>query len=536
MPTQSRSIFTGATPPSADPDNRRISTPEYRKALNPPPEDPQLLTPLEQPFSTSFSTPQRTWSLKNPFDIFTSTPRPSSAPLSGGEGFKAPQSVTTPPAVAGTKRPASHTRDDASTTESLHKRRHLHSCVRHSLGLFNCAKGPLLQPNGQPPSPLFFSSRRARPYLPARFSSSEAAARMLSKTRGEETGIKTVTLARGTFSGSSPLGATSVTSGRSSERSSIPRTISPDVRERSDPLKLLGSVSVVEFLELDTRPTFVLDIGDNANYTPNSSSLQILFSNNALRSNSSLWETVVGKSPERPINEALSHATNQFRGWLLSTATKENERDVYPFHIEHGGFVWSHHTLRRRLRIVSGTIPQSNAAGILSTSVSLDFAIPPVSSVSYLFDYTPGIVSSPNQTSENQDYFNLPAVQESEETNALTAMAHNHMNNTAATVSSNSSGSSSRLTRLKLSSIEDTAYTNECVLRAHSAGDVDSFHREPKTPKEHDMGFFDWTRLSLSPSLPRHIQFARSVDWASTALGPIEYWSNDLRAMCNLIM
>jgi hypothetical protein len=50
------------------------------------------------------------------------------------------------------------------------------------------------------------------------------------------------------------------------------------------------------------------------------------------------------------------------------------------------------------------------------------------------------------------------------------------------------------------------------------------------------MGFFDWTRLPLSSTLPRHIQFARSVDWASTPLGPIEYWSNDLRAMCNLIM
>jgi len=50
------------------------------------------------------------------------------------------------------------------------------------------------------------------------------------------------------------------------------------------------------------------------------------------------------------------------------------------------------------------------------------------------------------------------------------------------------------------------------------------------------MGFFDWTRLAISPSLPRHILFARSVDWASTPLGPIEYWSNDLRAMCNLIM
>jgi hypothetical protein len=50
------------------------------------------------------------------------------------------------------------------------------------------------------------------------------------------------------------------------------------------------------------------------------------------------------------------------------------------------------------------------------------------------------------------------------------------------------------------------------------------------------MGFFDWTRLSISSSLPPHIQFARAIDWASTPLGPIEYWSNDLRAMCNLIM
>jgi hypothetical protein len=47
---------------------------------------------------------------------------------------------------------------------------------------------------------------------------------------------------------------------------------------------------------------------------------------------------------------------------------------------------------------------------------------------------------------------------------------------------------------------------------------------------------FDWTRLPMSAALPRHIQFARSVDWASTPLGPIENWSFDLRAMCNLVM
>lgn len=47
---------------------------------------------------------------------------------------------------------------------------------------------------------------------------------------------------------------------------------------------------------------------------------------------------------------------------------------------------------------------------------------------------------------------------------------------------------------------------------------------------------FDWTRLPLSPALPKHIQFVRSIDWASTPLGPIENWAFDLRAMCNLIM
>ena len=40
----------------------------------------------------------------------------------------------------------------------------------------------------------------------------------------------------------------------------------------------------------------------------------------------------------------------------------------------------------------------------------------------------------------------------------------------------------------------------------------------------------------MSAALPRHIQFARSINWAATPLGPIDTWSFDLRAMCNLIM
>jgi hypothetical protein len=71
-----------------------------------------------------------------------------------------------------------------------------------------------------------------------------------------------------------------------------------------------------------------------------------------------------------------------------------------------------------------------------------------------------------------------------------------------------------------------------------------------------EQGFFDWTRLPITPALPLHIQFARSIDWGATSLGwsigligtyqhqillihflgPINQWSPDLRGMCNLIM
>lgn len=536
MSTQPISTFTGATPSHVSPDDRRLSTPEYHKALNTPPEGSQPRTPTRQPSSALFPPPERPWSLRNPLDILTSTLRPSSAPLSGGEAIKAPQPVITPPAVAGIKRPAPRTRDNAPATEPLHKRRRLHTRGRHSLDLSNCASSRPLRYDKQPPSPLFFSSKRARPHLPARFSSSEAAARMLSKTRGEDGSIKTVTLARGTFSGLSPPGTTSVTSGRSSERSSIPRTSSPDARDRTDPLRLLGSVGVVELLEHDTRPTFVVDIGDYANYAPESSTLQILFANNALRSNASIWETVAGKPSEQTADEVTSHATNQFRGWLLSTATQGDEWDANPTPVEHVGIVWSCYTLRKRLRVVSGAMSPMTTAEVPSTSVSMEFEIPSASSVGHLSGRTLDTASSSHQMREQQDYFGPPAIQENEEPNALNTMTHNHMSNTVTNASNCSSGSTSHLNHPRLPSIEDPSFTNECVLWAHSAGDVDSFHREPKAPQDHDMGFFDWTRLSLSPSLPEHIQFARSVDWASTPLGPIEYWSSDLRAMCNLIM
>ena len=547
MTSPPASIFTGSAPTAErpSPQIRRLSTTEHHHNQTPS-------TPLEDRLRRSadpLPSPQTPWT-QCPFPLVPSSELPSTAPTRP-RVTSSDLLLKTPPAVAGKKRhgePPQLPHSTAPSTEPLLKRRRV-SRTRHSLEHFGFARQHQLHGDGQPPSPLFFShSRRIRPFLPARFSSSEAAARMLSKTR-EDSGIKTVTLARGTFAGLSPPGpppvattTTTTTSGRSSERSSLAPAASPDGRDRSDPLRLLGSVGIVELLEQDTRPTFIVDVGDTtdaANHHPATSELQILFANNALRSNLSTWELVAGKPASLSRDDlAAAHASSQFKSWLLSTVIQGESLDVNPSPVEHGGIVWSCYTLRKRLRVASGAVPGPPASSIPSTSASIDFNVHSSS-----LGPTPATAmdTSPTTVQEPQDYFGsgapAPTVEDSDQEFQPVLSPERVPKSEPVATDKPSIVPFQRPDQLHLPDFNGhPSFTNECVLRAHAAGDVDAFHRAPSPPQEHDVGFFDWTRLSLSSSLPRHIQFARAIDWASTPLGPIEFWSNDLRAMCNLIM
>ncbi|KAI8933809.1 hypothetical protein NX059_009512 [Plenodomus lindquistii] len=433
----------------------------------------------------------------------------------------------TPTALAGQKRPPPPALDaptprPAPASEPLYKRRRLHTRGQRSLDHFNRRHSTLARHDDQPPSPLFFSSRYARPQLPARFSSSEAAARMLSNAR-EDSGIRTVTLARGIYGGLSPPAPTSTSvlsgSGRTSERSSLAPTTSPEARDKTDPLRLLGSVGIVELLEQDQRPTFIVDIDNAQNHTPDVSDLPIVFVNNALRSSAAIWDSVAGIAPDANPDDQAALANHNFRAWLASNIAARDTPDENPSPIEHGGVVWSCYTLRRRLRVVSGALPRHPTSNITSTSPHADFAFPSVSSCGFHSAFSVRTASSSGRAHEQQDYFgtNVPI---GEPTPPISVP-------TRTEVPSRSSPNDGSGLCLKpsalLPSMEDSvSFANE----DHAS------HAE----ESHDMGFFDWTRLAISPSLPPHILFARSIDWASTPLGPIEFWSNDLRAMCNLIM
>lgn len=134
----------------------------------------------------------------------------------------------------------------------------------------------------------------------------------MNKSREELSGISTLKLARGSIpNAASPP----PNSGWSSlDRSINPR--SPDPRgAKSVGLQLLGSIGIVEFLELDERPTFLIDLGNNNNFYPGAS-LQIIFANASLRATESILDMVTGKSDlDSP---GITNDYPEFKQWVMT--------------------------------------------------------------------------------------------------------------------------------------------------------------------------------------------------------------------------
>jgi hypothetical protein len=134
----------------------------------------------------------------------------------------------------------------------------------------------------------------------------------MNKSREELSGISTLKLARGSVSNATSPPTTN--SGWSSlERSTNPR--SPDPRgAKSTGSQLLGNIGIVEFLELDERPTFMIDLGNTNNFYPGAS-LQIIFANASLRATESILDMVTGKSDlDSP---GITNDYPEFKQWVM---------------------------------------------------------------------------------------------------------------------------------------------------------------------------------------------------------------------------
>lgn len=417
------------------------------------------------------------------------------------------------------KRPAPAQDDRGPTSEPSSKRPRLHFKPRtkHFLDSFSVATQGF-EPALQPSSPLFFSnSPRPRPALPPRFSSSEAGAKMLSQTRNENIHVKTVSLARGLITTPGIPPHHSPGARASLDRSVPARSSSPDIHGGRDTSALLNSIGIIELLEQDERPTFIVDLGESSNYGPGP--LQPTFVNSSLRSYSGLEALVSGSATEDTSPGLQTYI--QFKSWLLSAAINGESLNVCLPSFLYAGMTWNCSTLRKKLRIISGafdTPPDNGQPPVMRMSV------PP--STPGNSQRHGGVPTSPAAIPEASDYFGTAPLGPNSSNKVSSNGTSSTTTEAVPTIepSASSGGTSS-------ASTQDNAMDLQNGFVPLGDEDAAIAARVPSiTPS------FDWTRLPLTDTMPPHIQFARKVDWASTSLGPVETWSSDLRQMSNLIM
>ncbi|KAM0284260.1 hypothetical protein ACHAQH_002050 [Verticillium albo-atrum] len=342
-------------------------------------------------------------------------------------------------------------------------------------------------------SPLFFSnspnpmSSRA-PFLPP----SDAAAALLARLR-EENDVRTVKLPRGHVSSASPArsGSTSGSGSWSSIEPGGGSSRSPSSQYLPPGLQLLNGCGVIELLEQDERPTFIIDLANPVN--GNNLALHLLYANASLRASSGVLELLSLDGEEAQSDRDYT----TFKAWVMSH-TKNNEgMNVCLSSHQYGGINWTCSTLRRRFRFVSG-----NTSAVSMTPTSPGTAQEAEVLEERTRGPTPPSGASDTPLANETDYFSVEAARE----------VPMELGPTGDSVMEDGVDKC----------LEERHHSDEFTQHVFKAGLV-----RPS---------FDWTRITLTPELNEHILFARNTDWGATSLGPIEYWSADLRAMANMVM
>ncbi|PHH90148.1 hypothetical protein CDD83_4395 [Cordyceps sp. RAO-2017] len=341
-------------------------------------------------------------------------------------------------------------------------------------------------------SPLFFSHAPSRLLSrPSSSTASEIAATMLSRGRDDPSGgVTTVKLPRASVSSTSPAMSGSTPGSLASSVDLSAPSLSPETRNLPASLQAVQGIGALELLEHDERPTLLLDLSSPLNV--NRAGLNILYYNGALRSCPEVYSLLAVESDDPAVTEAF----DRFKSWAYDIPRNDGTNLSSPYY-EYGGLTWTCTTLRQRFRFISGNV---TPAPLRSTS---PHPLPPepAAAADAVAD-SPLLQSRPltpsGELADPPDYFGDAAPDVKGDVPSLGVIA---------TESQHSAGPR-----------HPDEFTNQ-VLQLQPTRSV-----------------FDWTRIPATEGMPEHIKFAKSIDWASTPLGPMAEWSHELRAMSNLIM
>lgn len=116
-------------------------------------------------------------------------------------------------------------------------------------------------------------------------------------------------------------------------------------------LQLLGLVGVVELLDQDARPTFVVDLNESTKTSP--PSLKVIFINTSLRADLELLEAVTSRTDGTSTNLHKTESESNFRKWVAAS-TDDLSTTTLLDRFTYCGLHWTCMTLKNRLRVVSG--------------------------------------------------------------------------------------------------------------------------------------------------------------------------------------
>ncbi|KAI9808847.1 MAG: hypothetical protein M1827_007170 [Pycnora praestabilis] len=121
----------------------------------------------------------------------------------------------------------------------------------------------------------------------------------------------------------------------------------------SSAVQALSEIGVLELLEQDSRPTFILDLANDGQLVDKE--VQPVFYNASLRSSTRLRDIILGKADLDMgfgLHESGTHP--EFREWALHFNKHDSLTDGSPLSFFYSGMDWTWLTLRKRWKVISG--------------------------------------------------------------------------------------------------------------------------------------------------------------------------------------
>ncbi|KAK5653614.1 hypothetical protein OQA88_8643 [Cercophora sp. LCS_1] len=268
----------------------------------------------------------------------------------------------------------------------------------------------------------------------------------------------------------------------------------------------MEGLRVEDLLDADSRPTFVIDLDpdDDAPTQPNGvKSLLPVFSNAALRLHERLFDALIGADAAGLDDDTQPARFDAFKHWAMGVTPHDDSGDIFPLSFLYADMLWTGSTVQKRWRLISGnrlwretgppsdlsagSPPEVATGGIRAErsekkrQASGGPAHPPPLAMAWN--------STPTGTSIT----------------GVSAKLHSKTSKTSKTRgSSDDTGGSSLSTSIILTAPEKAVA--------------------------------DWTCARPRGMLSEHLQLARSINWATTPLGPMQKWSPEFRQAANLCM